>query len=117
MEDTVKRALLVALIAGVLGLIQWFFRRFFPRQAAWLAEHLGERQRKLGAFIMLGGFLLFISVFVVNVFVLRTHRLSWLGWGVFWTGVGICAVGALLVTLQVVFGKGQPAPKVNDEKR
>lgn len=88
-------------------MIQWVVRRFLPRQAAWLSDRLGERQRKLGWTMALAGLLSFILVFAVKVFVLRNHELSLPWWIGFWAAVGVCAAGMLLVVLEALFGKNQ----------
>jgi MFS family permease len=116
MEDTLKRALLLALVAGGLAVVQWVVRRYFPRQAAWLSHRLGERQRKLGWTLALAGLLSFVLVFVVKVFVLRSHQLSPPWWVAFWAGVGVCASGMLLVVLEALFGKNQSATGEKEQR-
>ncbi|QIF01550.1 hypothetical protein [Roseimicrobium sp. ORNL1] len=117
MEEFIKRALLLALIVGIASGIRWVAWRFLPNQARWLNEHLGDRQRKLAGILCLFGMLLFISVAVVKVVILRSHEFSWPWELMFWTGVGIVCAGILLGFLEAMFGGNQGTPQKKPQKQ
>lgn len=104
------RLLLTCLIAGVLTLLDFAFRRLFPRQAAWLTANVGPRQQRLGKRLAIGGFLFLIGTVGVLILFGSSHWPGWAIYTVIWIGGGAIACGFTLFAVVELY-HGRPPVK------
>lgn len=110
MSDWLYTVLLQGLIAGILALLDFAFRRLFPRQAAWLTANVGPRHRKLGALLVIGGILFLIGTVGVLLLFGSSHWPGWAIYTVFWIGGGSIACGFTLFAVVELY-HGRPPVK------